>query len=84
MNAAPQKKKEREGKKKWSSFRGLFFREQPSESFREDSGESTVHEPFSDTDWWCAGQRKKHFDLFVAQGVGQPACVLQHSWFFSL
>lgn len=44
--------------KKWSSFRGLFFREQPSEPFREDSIESTVHEPFSDTDWWSAGWRK--------------------------
>lgn len=39
-------------------FSGLLFGEQPSEPFREESIESTVHEPSSDTYWWSAGQEK--------------------------
>lgn len=47
---------------------GFLFREQPSEPFREESIESTVHEPSSDTNWWSAGQEKKYiFDWFVVQ-----------------
>lgn len=39
-------------------FSGLLFREQPSEPFREEAIESAVHEPFSDRNWWFAGQEK--------------------------
>lgn len=40
---------------------GFLFREQPSEPFREESIESTVHEPSSDTNWWSAGQEENIF-----------------------